>query len=154
MRQTVWQRLISWWGRRNGGGGPSPQILDEHHVGQIERATREDATRDEASGGVGSRTLCAHSMDSGSSTQVHGPSFDRVARTELDPVLASGSAQSAAILEFPERVLDEYTIEDELEEFLAADRDPITADPRFREDLRERLWALVQDGVIARLRNH
>jgi hypothetical protein len=53
-----------------------------------------------------------------------------------------------------EKMLDDYGYEEELQDFLAADRDPIDADPRFREDLRERLWAIVQDGLITRPRNH
>jgi hypothetical protein len=57
-------------------------------------------------------------------------------------------------LELSEQALDDYDIEDELEDFLAADREPIAADPRFRDDLRERLWALVQDGIVNRPRSH
>ena len=34
----------------------------------------------------------------------------------------------------------------ELLDFLAADVDPIPADPAFRERLREELWSLVQRG--------
>lgn len=44
--------------------------------------------------------------------------------------------------------------EHELHEFLAADQDPVHADPVFREELRDQLWALVQDGVITRPRDH
>jgi hypothetical protein len=44
--------------------------------------------------------------------------------------------------------------EHELHEFLAADHDPIPADPVFREELRDQLWALVQDGAITRPKDH
>ena len=44
--------------------------------------------------------------------------------------------------------------EGELREFLAADFDPIAADPGFKEHLRERLWTLVQEGATARSKDH
>ena len=56
--------------------------------------------------------------------------------------------QMVAEEETPE--IDEH----ELHEFLAADHDPIPADPVFREELRDQLWALVQDGVITRSKDH
>ena len=40
--------------------------------------------------------------------------------------------------------------ERDLLDFLAADIDPIPADPVFRERLREELWAMVLDGQLAR----
>lgn len=36
--------------------------------------------------------------------------------------------------------------EEELLEFLASDLDPVSADPAFRERLREELWEMVLDG--------
>lgn len=39
--------------------------------------------------------------------------------------------------------------ERELLDFLAADIDPVAADPAFRERLREELWAMVLDGQLA-----
>jgi hypothetical protein len=53
-----------------------------------------------------------------------------------------------------EAVLAAEMDEGDLLEFLAADLDPVPADPMFREDLRERLWSLVQDGVTARPKDH
>jgi hypothetical protein len=73
---------------------------------------------------------------------------------DLAATIDHRSSSPAEILEDSEEVLSAYAIDDELEEFLAADRDPIAADPRFRDDLRERLWALVQDGLVTRPRNH
>lgn len=45
---------------------------------------------------------------------------------------------------------------DELEllEFLAADLDPVPADPEFRRNLSDLLWEMVRDGRVARPRNH
>jgi hypothetical protein len=45
--------------------------------------------------------------------------------------------------ELPEEVAAEFSTE-ELLEFLEADHAPDTADPGFRERLREELWQLVQ----------
>ena len=39
--------------------------------------------------------------------------------------------------------------EQELLDFLAADIDPVPADPVFRERLREELWSMVVDGRLA-----
>lgn len=52
-----------------------------------------------------------------------------------------------------EAVLRTEFAEAELLDFMAADLDPVQADPVFREQLREELWTLVQDGV-ARAKNH
>lgn len=45
---------------------------------------------------------------------------------------------------------------DELEllEFLAADLDPVPADPAFRQQLSDLLWDMVRDGRVTRPRNH
>jgi hypothetical protein len=45
---------------------------------------------------------------------------------------------------------------DELEllEFLAADLDPVPADPAFRRTLSDLLWDMVRDGRVTRPRNH
>jgi hypothetical protein len=53
-----------------------------------------------------------------------------------------------------EAVLVEEAGHGDLLEFLAADLDPVPADPVFREELREQLWALVQDGTTARPKGH
>ena len=42
----------------------------------------------------------------------------------------------------------------ELLEFLAADVDPIPADPAFRERLREELWSLVQESGTTHPKDH
>ncbi len=46
--------------------------------------------------------------------------------------------------------------EDELEllEFLAADLDPVPADPIFQKQLADLLWEMVRDGRGGRPRNH
>ncbi len=78
--------------------------------------------------------------------------------------LGAGSADgdSIGILADPfadtEPVVDrdaEPDIDDlEILEFLAADLDPVPADPAFRERLAETLWEMVRDGGMARSRNH
>ena len=45
-------------------------------------------------------------------------------------------------------VIDEIAAEfstEELQEFLEADRKPVDADPVFKEELRQRLWKILQD---------
>jgi hypothetical protein len=51
------------------------------------------------------------------------------------------------------QVIDDMAAEfthEELQEFLEADLYPIEADPAFREELRDRLWELVQRQHAAR----
>ena len=45
-----------------------------------------------------------------------------------------------------EEIASEFTTE-ELLEFLEADRHPIEADPLFKEQLREKLWKLLQRSI-------
>lgn len=42
----------------------------------------------------------------------------------------------------------------ELLEFLAADLDPVPADPVFEHELGERLWEMVRDGRLLRRPRH
>jgi len=49
---------------------------------------------------------------------------------------------------------DDEATEEELREFLAADFDPIEADPDFKEELREQLWSLIREGGLARRNDH
>jgi len=51
-------------------------------------------------------------------------------------------------------VNDGESTEAELAEFLACDLEATEADPRFREELREQLWALVEQGELLRRRDH
>ena len=48
-----------------------------------------------------------------------------------------------------EEIAAEFGTE-ELQEFLAADRDPVRADPAFKAQLRERVWKLIEEQWIAR----
>ena len=66
----------------------------------------------------------------------------------VDRIDSSNSESGAATM------LAEEAGHGDLLEFLAADLDPVPADPVFREELREQLWALVQDGTTARPRDH
>jgi hypothetical protein len=45
-----------------------------------------------------------------------------------------------------EEIAAEFTTE-ELQEFLEADGHPIAADPLFKEELRQRLWKLLQRSI-------
>ena len=47
-----------------------------------------------------------------------------------------------------EEIAADFTTE-ELQEFLEADRYPIEADPLFKEQLREKLWKLLQRSTKA-----
>ena len=49
---------------------------------------------------------------------------------------------------------DSESTEAELAEFLAGDLEPTEADARFREELREQLWSLVEQGELLRRRDH
>jgi hypothetical protein len=60
----------------------------------------------------------------------------------------TGSIAGEAVLELPR--LAETGEEEDLLEFLAADLDPVPADPDFRERLRAELWGLVADGSVQR----
>lgn len=51
-----------------------------------------------------------------------------------------------------EEAATEFTAE-ELREFLEADLYPVQADPAFKEELREKLWTLVQSQAVARTKD-
>lgn len=75
-------------------------------------------------------------------------------------VLGAGSVSgdSIGILGDPFSDVDQGMAEeiDELEllEFLAADLDPVPADPVFRRQLSDLLWDMVRDGRADRTRGH
>ncbi len=75
-------------------------------------------------------------------------------------VLGAGSVSedSIGILGDPFSDLAENADQDvdelELLEFLAADLDPVPADPAFRQQLSDLLWNMVRDGRVTRPRNH
>ncbi|MFK7894265.1 MAG: hypothetical protein AB8G23_00415 [Myxococcota bacterium] len=67
-------------------------------------------------------------------------------------------AESAPVdadrFEFEAELGTEAVSEEELLEFLAADLDPVPADPVFREKLRDDLWEMVADGRAGRRQDH
>jgi hypothetical protein len=69
----------------------------------------------------------------------------------FQPVSATHSPADPA-MNFDETA-EEFS-EGELLEFLEADLDPVSADPEFRENLREQLWALVQEGATSLPKDH
>lgn len=82
-----------------------------------------------------------------------------ISSDRVEPLISRGAAGASSgdlaaiatvLADEAEQEIDEV----ELLEFLAADHDPVQADPEFRERLRDRLWALVQAGAIARPRDH
>jgi hypothetical protein len=76
-------------------------------------------------------------------------SLGAVARTSSGEALSGELAQ----MFFDEEALPEID-EAELLEFLAADEDPVQADPEFRDELRDRLWTLVHEGAFTRPKDH
>ena len=71
----------------------------------------------------------------------------------------SGYSAPAAETLVPDPRMDSWvsdceSTEAELAEFLACDLESTEADPRFREELREQLWALVEEGELLRRRDH
>lgn len=64
------------------------------------------------------------------------------------------SDDSIGILDDSLDALQPEVDEMELLEFLAADLDPVPADPAFKRELRERLWEMVQDGRLGRPPRH
>jgi hypothetical protein len=69
----------------------------------------------------------------------------------LQPVSASFSTADPTV-NFDETA-EEFD-EEELLDFLAADLDPVPADPDFRENLREQLWALVRERTTSLPKDH
>ena len=71
-------------------------------------------------------------------------------------ILGAGSVSDDSIGILGEAFADPGHDVDELEllEFLAADLDPVPADPVFRRNLSDLLWDMVRDGRVARPRNH
>jgi hypothetical protein len=53
-----------------------------------------------------------------------------------------------------EAALYQEATDEELLDFLAADIDPVPADPAFREKLRDELWEMVADGRVGRRNDH
>ena len=71
-------------------------------------------------------------------------------------VLGVGSVSDESIGMLADSFEDAAAEVDELEllDFLAADLDPVPADPAFRERLGDMLWDMVRDGRVGRPRNH
>jgi hypothetical protein len=67
---------------------------------------------------------------------------ERAAGRAMERREQSGLRESEVI----EEIASEFTTE-ELQEFLEADQSPIEADPLFKEQLREKLWKLLQRSI-------
>jgi len=70
------------------------------------------------------------------------PRWEKTADRAMERREASGLQEREVI----EEIASEFTTE-ELQEFLEADQYPIEADPLFKEELREKLWKLLQSRV-------
>jgi len=81
-----------------------------------------------------------------------GASTDRIAPLALNGDGGALTRDLAGTI-FADEATQEID-EVELLEFLAADHDPVPVDPAFREQLRDRLWALIQEGAITRPKDH
>lgn len=64
------------------------------------------------------------------------------------------SDESIGILDDSLDALQPEVDEMELLEFLAADLDPVPADPVFKRELGDRLWSMVQEGRLGRPPRH
>jgi hypothetical protein len=68
---------------------------------------------------------------------------ERAAGRAMERREQSGLRESEEVIE---EIASEFTTE-ELQEFLEADQYPIEADPLFKEQLREKLWKLLQRSI-------
>lgn len=61
--------------------------------------------------------------------------------------VSSGRARSGPLASFVDEVDDD---DEELAAFLAADYEPVEADPEFKRKLRDQLWSLIQSNEMTR----
>jgi hypothetical protein len=123
--RNVWQGLLEWWNPPGAGsaGAPGPP------------AVRGSAN---APGGV--------------EIDRHGDSQ----ASEPTPLPATATRESetpkrARLVDVSRRATDEIdSTDEELMEFLAADHEPVAADPEFKRKLRDQLWTLVQGNELTR----
>lgn len=123
-RGRCWRGLVEWW-------RPSQRSRSrgDATAGDVEDDGKGSPERSSEAG------LWLESFESGYS----GPVSEALV---LDPRMASWVNDC------------ESSTEAELAEFLACDQESTEADPRFREELREQLWSLVEEGELLRRRDH
>ena len=117
-------------------------------MGGFERGVRGDVTRAQIWQGF---LDWLRPIDHDLSASQHAMSSAGASTDLVAPMALTGGALAGKMS--GDEALDEID-EDELLEFLEADHDPVPADPVFREQLRDQLWALVHEGVITRPKDH
>lgn len=71
-----------------------------------------------------------------------------------DGSTAAPDARSLETMSFEGVGFEDEITEEELLDFLAADLDPVPANPVFKEKLRDALWEMVADGRVGRRNDH
>ena len=137
----LWQGVLHWWrAARNEASGPKSARSSLHPVSGHARGW---STRPLAAGEV--RTSARRPDADASSAEA--PSLEPATADEVEAarerIRAHGWALEAGTM--PEPGLDFEATEEELLEFLAADQEPVEADPKFKASLREQLWELVEE---------
>ncbi len=73
-----------------------------------------------------------------------GERLRRLWQRRRDPRGERGRRGAKREREVIEEIAADFTTE-ELQEFLEADRNPVPADPEFKEELREKLWRMIEE---------
>jgi len=157
-RLTIWQEIRDWLRstRRRSAGA---------YEGDANEASLEavyaDPTPVERGLERRSRTSAMRGLERRGDSAYVGAAGELAAGIEADRGRAVRSVSAEAVpsnviplngrSSATEGVLDLVSEERELLDFLAADVDPVPADPAFRERLREELWeTVIEEGVGAR----
>lgn len=134
MVRSVWQGLLDWW---NPPGAPSVSASADPSLDSVGRSPG-------ASGNPFVEPDPTVEID----RAAHSPSVERA------PLLVSQkpeTAKRAHLVDVSRRDADPIDpTDEELMEFLAADYEPVEADPEFKRKLRDQLWTLVQGNELTR----
>ncbi len=141
--RSVWQGLLSWWYRpekatdARGGQEMSPASPSKSPPGSAGLPLRPADSKAEP---VWTRRSLA-SPDSYRDTTAAGKPEEERPTAGGRPRLLDGLRDGDASLD---------PTDEELMEFLAADNEPVEADPEFKRKLRDQLWTLVQGNEMTR----
>ena len=132
--RSVWQGLLDWW---NPPTAPSVNATVDPSLGS-------------RGGSLGARSNASVEPD-------RKVEFDRAAHSqsaERSPLVVSQDSETpkrAHLVDVSRRDPDQMDpTDEELMEFLAADHEPVEADPEFKRKLRDQLWTLVQGNELTR----
>ncbi len=94
-------------------------------------------------------------LGSGSAARTWSPALGRIGSRSTSDLALDSSVSLASLTtgSVGEATFDVASDERELLDFLAADLDPVPADPVFRERLRGELWDMVVDGRFVRTKD-